>query len=69
MSGRIFENDGSKVVVDEGSFELVKGATIDYVQEMIKSSFAIVNNPKSESACGCGSSFAIKSFSSSPAID
>jgi iron-sulfur cluster assembly 2 len=47
----------------------VKGSTIDFVQEMIRSSFAIVNNPQSESACGCGSSFAVKNFSQNPALD
>ena len=66
---RIFEKEGSKVVVDEGSFELIRGATVDFVQEMIRSSFAVVNNPQSESACGCGSSFAVKNFASNPALD
>ena len=66
---KIFEKNGSKVIVDEGSFDLIKGSTIDFVQEMIRSSFAIVNNPQSESACGCGSSFAVKNFASNPAID
>jgi iron-sulfur cluster assembly accessory protein len=65
----VFERDGAKVVVDESSLELVKGATIDYVQEMIKSAFAIVNNPQSESACGCGTSFAVKNFAANPAKD
>jgi iron-sulfur cluster assembly accessory protein len=65
----VFEKDSSKVVVDNSSFDLLKGATIDYVQEMIRSSFAVVNNPQSESACGCGSSFAAKSFAVNPAID
>lgn len=64
-----FEKDGAKVVIDQSSFELVKGSTVDFVQEMIRSSFAVVNNPQSESACGCGSSFAAKSFSLNPAID
>lgn len=59
---RLFERDGTKVVVDEGSLELIKGSTLDFEQELIRSSFAIVNNPKAESACGCGSSFAIKNF-------
>lgn len=65
----IFERNGAKVVVDNGSFELIKGATVDYQQEMIRSAFAVVNNPQSESACGCGSSFAVKNFASNPALD
>jgi iron-sulfur cluster assembly accessory protein len=56
-------------VVDSSSYELIKGSTVDYAQEMIRSSFAVVNNPQSESACGCGSSFAVKNFSSNPALD
>lgn len=55
--------------MDNGSFELVKGATIDYVQEMMRSAFTVANNPQSESACGCGSSFAVKNFSTNPARD
>jgi len=47
-----FERDGATVVVDDSSLEFVRGATIDYVQEMIKSSFVVSNNPNSESACG-----------------
>ena len=40
---------------------------MEYVQEMIKSAFTILNNPQSASACGCGSSFALKNFASNPA--
>jgi len=58
-----------RVVVDESSLELIQGSTIDYVQEMIKSAFEVRDNPQSESACGCGSSFAVKNFASNPAID
>ncbi len=57
------------VVIDEGSLEYIKGSTVDFVREMIRSSFAIVENPQSESACGCGSSFAVKNFEANPALD
>lgn len=58
-----------RVVVDPESLQLMKGATLDYVTELIKSSFEIRDNPLSESACGCGSSFALKNFSANPAVD
>eukprot|EP00968_Pinguiococcus_pyrenoidosus_P023139 scaffold3581_cov252-Pinguiococcus_pyrenoidosus.AAC.15 len=66
---RVFERDGATVVVDESSMEFVRGATVDFAVEMIRSSFVVVNNPNSESACGCGSSFALKNFGSNPALD
>eukprot|EP01041_Mallomonas_annulata_P009309 gene9309-19323_t len=65
----IFRQGESEVIVDPTSFELLRGATIDFEQELIRSAFAVVNNPNSESACGCGSSFAVKAFSSNPALD
>ncbi|KAF3646113.1 Iron-sulfur assembly protein IscA-like 2, mitochondrial, partial [Capsicum annuum] len=36
---RIFERDGVKLVVDNISFDFVKGATVDYVEELIRSAF------------------------------
>ena len=65
----VFERDGEKVVVDNDSIDLLRGATVDFTQELIRASFAIINNPNSESACGCGSSFALKNFAQNPAID
>ena len=59
----------TRVVIDEASLDLLRGSTVDFVQEMIRSSFAIVENPQSESACGCGSSFAVKNFEANPALD
>mmetsp|Transcript_34400 Transcript_34400/g.75305 ORF Transcript_34400/g.75305 Transcript_34400/m.75305 type:complete len:243 (-) Transcript_34400:57-785(-) len=65
----VFYKDGARVVIDKTSLDLLKGSTVDFVQEMIRSSFAVVDNPISESACGCGSSFAVKNFESNPALD
>ena len=64
-----FERHGSIVVVDETSMEFLTGATIDFVEEIAKHAFAVINNPNSESACGCGQSFAVKNFQENPAFD
>jgi iron-sulfur cluster assembly accessory protein len=54
--------DGSEIVVDMVSWGFIEGSTVDYEQVMMHSAFTITDNPQSESACGCGSSFALKSF-------
>ncbi|KAG9144695.1 hypothetical protein Leryth_021658 [Lithospermum erythrorhizon] len=38
---RIFEQDGVKLVVDKISFDFVNGATVDYVEELIRSAFQV----------------------------
>mmetsp|Transcript_24459 Transcript_24459/g.43396 ORF Transcript_24459/g.43396 Transcript_24459/m.43396 type:complete len:160 (+) Transcript_24459:252-731(+) len=55
-----FEHNGETVVVDEASMEFLKGSTIDYEQELIGSKFVVLENPNSEAACGCGTSFSPK---------
>ena len=50
------------LAVDPVSFDLVRGATVDFEQELIKAGFEVVDNPNAEAGCGCGSSFAAKSF-------
>lgn len=55
---RLFEKNGVRLVVDEVSLDLLAGAEIDYVSELIGAAFTI-RNPNATSSCGCGSSFAV----------
>ena len=54
----VFERDGIGVVVDEVSLDLLKGAEVDFVEDLMGASFRI-NNPNAASSCGCGNSFSI----------
>lgn len=54
----LFERAGARLVVDDVSLDLLAGAEVDYVDELIGASFQ-VRNPNAASSCGCGSSFAI----------
>lgn len=47
-----------KVLVDAMSMQYIQGATIDYKEDLMGSSFAI-SNPNAQTTCGCGSSFSI----------
>ena len=47
-----------EVLIDETSLNLIKGSKIDYITELIGSSFKIIN-PQASSSCGCGTSFSI----------
>ena len=53
---RVFAHAGAVVVVDEISLDLLNGAEIDYVEDLVGSYFA-VRNPNATSTCGCGTSF------------
>lgn len=38
---RVFEKEGVKLIVDNVSYDFVKGATVDYVEELIRSAFVV----------------------------
>uniref|UniRef100_A0A6T1KJX9 Core domain-containing protein n=1 Tax=Alexandrium monilatum TaxID=311494 RepID=A0A6T1KJX9_9DINO len=55
----VVERDGARLVVDEVSLSFLEDCEVDYVEEMIRSSFQVVKNKLADSKCGCGSSFNI----------
>lgn len=57
---RVFEREGIKLVIDDISYDFVKGATIDYVEELIRSAFVVTTNPSAVGGCSCKSSFMVK---------
>ena len=54
----VLERDGATVLIDPVSLDFLKGAEIDFVDDLIGQSFK-VNNPNATSSCGCGTSFAV----------
>ncbi|GAO40839.1 iron-sulfur cluster insertion protein ErpA [Sphingomonas changbaiensis NBRC 104936] len=52
------ETDGVTLVVDSISLDLVRGAAVDYVENLGGAAFK-VENPNAASGCGCGSSFSV----------
>ena len=55
---RVFARDGIGVVIDDVSLDLLNGAEIDFVEDLMGAAFRI-NNPNAASSCGCGNSFSI----------
>ncbi len=54
----IIARDGATVLIDAVSIEYMKGATIDFVDDLMGQSFRI-ENPLATSGCGCGTSFSL----------
>ncbi len=52
----VIEHAGVRLLVDPESAPLLKGAEIDYVEDVMKSGFTIFN-PNAVKSCACGSSF------------
>jgi len=55
-SDLVVEQHGVRLVVDEVSINYLRGANIDYVNDVMASGFKI-ENPNATSSCGCGHSF------------
>lgn len=54
----LVERDGATVLIDAVSLDFLKGAEIDFTDDLIGQAFKI-NNPNATSSCGCGTSFSV----------
>ncbi|MGN6375680.1 MAG: iron-sulfur cluster insertion protein ErpA [Sphingomonas sp.] len=54
----VAETAGVRLVVDPVSLDLVRGASVDFVESLGGAAFR-VENPNATSGCGCGTSFAV----------
>ncbi|MBS0277333.1 MAG: iron-sulfur cluster insertion protein ErpA [Proteobacteria bacterium] len=54
----VLARDGATVLIDPMSLDFLKGAEIDFVDDLIGAAFKI-NNPNATSSCGCGTSFSV----------
>ena len=54
----VIAKSGAQVLIDPVSLEYLAGSEIDFVDDLIGSSFR-VNNPNATASCGCGTSFSI----------
>lgn len=50
--------DGARAFVDPVSAPMLAGSQIDWVEDLVGSSFKI-RNPNAKSSCGCGVSFSL----------
>ena len=54
----VVASEGATVLIDPVSLDFLKGAEIDFTNDLIGAAFK-VNNPNVVAACGCGSSFSV----------
>ena len=54
----LIEKDGTRVLVDSTSLLYMIGCELDFVEDLVGSSFRI-NNPNAQASCGCGTSFSV----------
>ena len=61
----VVEQSGVMMLVDPESAQLLQGAEIDYVDDLMKSGFTIFN-PNAVKSCACGTSFSTAEGSGQP---
>ena len=54
----VVETDGVRLAVDSVSLDLVRGCTVDFIDNLGGQAFR-VDNPQAAAGCGCGTSFAV----------
>jgi len=54
----LIEKNGVTVLIDPMSIDYLRGAEIDYKEDVSGSQF-VIRNPNATTTCGCGSSFAV----------
>jgi iron-sulfur cluster assembly accessory protein len=54
----VLKRDDATVLIDPVSIDFLKGAEIDFTDDLIGAAFK-VNNPNAKSSCGCGTSFSV----------
>ena len=54
----ILGDDDARLAIDHVSLDFLKGAKIDFVDDLMGQSFKI-DNPNATASCGCGTSFSI----------
>lgn len=54
----VFTKGEAKLVVDDVSLDLLAGAELDFVEDLMGSYFKVAN-PNAASSCGCGTSFSV----------
>ena len=55
---KVFEENGTKVVIDTKSLLYIAGMTLDFEGGLNGKGF-VFNNPNASKTCGCGSSFGV----------
>lgn len=54
----VIDRDGARLLIDPVSLPFLLGSEVDFVDDLMGSSFR-VTNPNATSSCGCGTSFAL----------